>query len=77
VTAGCNNCTEPDTASSSVDFPKFEDLNSRNAALLVCLQERASWRVRVVGLSMGGEGPEELAPTISNLLAYDGEHCHL
>jgi hypothetical protein len=43
---------------------------------LVCLQERASWRVRVVGLSMGGEGPEEVAPTVSNLLAYDGEHHH-
>lgn len=38
----------------------------------VLLQDRAGWRVRVVGLSMGGESPEDMAPTISNLLAYDG-----
>lgn len=39
----------------------------------VCVQERGVWRVRVLGLSAGGESPEDFAPTVNNLLAYDGE----
>jgi hypothetical protein len=28
--------------------------------------------VRVLGLSAGGESPEDLAPVVNNMLAYDG-----
>jgi hypothetical protein len=31
------------------------------------------WRVRLLGVSTGGTGPEDLADTVNNLLAYDGE----
>lgn len=36
------------------------------------VQERAVWRVRVLGLSAGGESPEDLVATVNNLLAFDG-----
>ncbi|WIA43924.1 hypothetical protein OEZ86_010328 [Tetradesmus obliquus] len=35
--------------------------------------ERGVWRVRVLGVAAGGSGPEDLAETVNNLLAYDGE----
>lgn len=57
--------------------PRNHDLSSSccAGAAVLMLQGRASWRVRVVGLSTGGESAEDLAPTISNLLAYDGVYA--
>jgi hypothetical protein len=34
------------------------------------------WHVRLLGVSAGGAGPEDLADTVNNLLAYDGEFLH-
>lgn len=36
-------------------------------------QGKGVWRVRVLGITAGGDGPEALTDVINNLLAYDGE----
>jgi hypothetical protein len=40
--------------------------------LVLLLQERGVWRARVLGVTAGGSGPEDLTDTVNNLLAYDG-----
>jgi hypothetical protein len=40
---------------------------------LAAAQAKGVWRVRVLGVSAGGASPEDITPTLTNLLAYDGE----
>ena len=40
---------------------------------LIILQAKGAWRVRVLGYTAGGDGPEALTDLVNNLLAYDGE----
>jgi hypothetical protein len=41
----------------------------------IALQEQGSWRVRVLGASAGGSGPEDMADMLNALLAYDGMYA--
>ncbi len=39
----------------------------------ILLQGKGVWRVRVLGIAAGGDGPEALTDITNNLLPYDGE----